>query len=384
MLKYILQKCLYGISLLFGVVSLVFFLFALNPADPARMMAGQYADTATLESIREAYGLDKPVIQRYGVYLQNLAPVSFSNGVSVKVPDLGISYNNGRSVSSILGETIPNSLLLAGGAIGLALVFGVLLGIIAAQNKDKPTDRFIISISALGMAGPSFFVGMLVAWLFGFKWAQEIQVPLVVIVILIALVAWLVKPQKNRVLYFVGFALAVTGSLLYDYSISIPGTGLTMSGSWKEIHPFLGETIAPQHLILPLLTLGVRPLSVITQLTRNSLLDVLSSDFIRTAKAKGLSQSRIIWYHAIPAALNPVITAASGWFAGMLAGAVFVEFIFGWRGLGLELFEALQREDQPVVMGAVLFFAAFFVVINILVDVCYAWLDPRIRLKNGD
>ncbi len=383
MLQFVLQKSLYGLSLLFGVVSVVFFLFALNPADPARMMAGQFADAETLEGIREAYGLDKPVLERYGLYLEKLSPVSFNDGIALKSPDLGVSYNNARPVSEILAETIPNSLLLAGGAIGLALILGVVLGMVSAQNKDKPLDRFIISVSALGMAGPSFFVGMLVAWLFGFRWSQEIYLPWIVLILLVGVIAWMVKPPTNRVIHVIGFLLAVTGTIFYDYGLTLPGTGLPMSGSWREIHPFLGETIAPQHLILPLLTLGVRPLAVITQLTRNALLDVLSQDYVRTAKAKGLSQRRVLWVHALPMALNPVITAASGWFAGMLAGAVFVEFIFGWRGLGLELFEALQREDQPVVMGAVLFFAAFFVLINILVDVCYAWLDPRIRLKNS-
>src|SRR5690606_33995549 len=140
-----------------------------------------------------------------------------------------------------------------------------------------------------------------------------------------------------------------------------------------------GKHLTLKNLILPSLTLGIRPLAVITQLTRNSLLEIMSKDYIRTAFAKGLSKRQVIKRHALKNALNPVITAVSGWFAGMLAGAVFVEFIFGWNGLGKEIVYALNTLDQPVIMGAVLVIAISFIVINILVDIIYGILDPRVR-----
>ena len=155
-----------------------------------------------------------------------------------------------------------------------------------------------------------------------------------------------------------------------------------MTGSLYEIDDF-GENIFIQwkNLILPALVLGIRPLAVVIQLMRNSLLEVLSLDYIRTAKAKGLSQYQIIKNHALNNALNPVVTAVSGWFASMLAGAVFVEYIFNWNGLGKEIVIALDTLDLPVIMGSVLVIATLFITINILVDIIYSWLDPRIRLE---
>lgn len=168
----------------------------------------------------------------------------------------------------------------------------------------------------------------------------------------------------------------IFGFLLHEF------TGLNMTGSLYGVDDFgNGSHLQWRNIILPAIVLGIRPLGVVIQLMRNSLLEVLSQDYIRTARAKGLSEIRIIRKHALKNALNPVVTAISGWFASMLAGAVFVEYIFGWNGLGKEVVEALNTLDLPVIMGSVLVIAATFVVINILVDVIYAWLDPRIRLE---
>jgi peptide/nickel transport system permease protein len=181
------------------------------------------------------------------------------------------------------------------------------------------------------MSAPSFFSGIIIAWLFGYE--------------------------------------------LSEY------TGLNMTGSLFSIDPFEGEVLTLKNLILPAFTLGVRPLAIIVQLTRSSLLDVLGQDYIRTAKAKGLSYFSVIFKHALKNALNPVITTLSGWFASLLAGAVFVEYIFGWKGIGKELFDALEKYDFPVAMGITLFLATIFVVVNIIVDILYAVLDPRVRLN---
>ena len=190
----------------------------------------------------------------------------------------------------------------------------------------------ILFVSVLGMSLPSFFSSILVAWFFAY--------------------------------------------LLHDY------TGLSMTGSLYEVDDYgRGSFLQLKNLILPALTLGIRPLSVIIQLSRNSLLEVLSMDYIRTATAKGLSKFMVIFKHALRNALNPVVTAVSGWFASLLAGAVFVEYIFAWNGIGKEIVDALNKMDLPVVMGAVLFIASIFVIINILVDLIYGWLDPRIKIS---
>ena len=153
-----------------------------------------------------------------------------------------------------------------------------------------------------------------------------------------------------------------------------------MTGSLYELDNF-GERnqLRLKNLILPAIVLGIRPLAVVIQLMRNSLLETLQQDYIRTARAKGLNQTQIIKRHALKNSLNPVVTAISGWFASMLAGAVFVEYIFGWNGLGKEIVNALNTLDLPIIMGAVLVIASLFIIINIIVDIIYVWLDPKMR-----
>lgn len=186
-------------------------------------------------------------------------------------------------------------------------------------------------IAILGISVPSFFAAIIIAWLFGFEWRQY--------------------------------------------------TGLNMFGSLYEVDPFKGETLALQNVILPAIALGIRPLAIITQLTRSSMLDVLSQDYIRTATAKGLSRRLVIAKHALRNALNPVLTAVSGWLASLLAGAFFIEYIFNWRGLGKVTVDALTTSDFPVVMGSVLIVAIIFISINIVVDILYGVLDPRVRIS---
>ncbi len=165
----------------------------------------------------------------------------------------------------------------------------------------------------------------------------------------------------------------VFGILLHDY------TGLQITGSLFEIDEVTGEKyLVLKNLVLPAFTLGIRPLAIITQLTRSSMLDVLSQDYIRTAYAKGLSKTKVIFQHALRNALNPVITAITGWFAELLAGAFFIEYIFGWKGIGKITVDALEKLDYPVVMGSVLMSALIFIVINMLADVLYRFIDPRI------
>lgn len=342
---------------LFGVVTVIFFLFAVLPGDPARMMLDQNENSEQLAIIKKKYGFDKPVGVQYLYYLNDLSPISFHStnendytylaegkyfaaklftigGTTtvLKTPYLRESFQkSGKKVTRVIGDTLPNTVVLAVFAIIIAIIIGVALGIVSALYKDTWLDRLIALVSTLGMSLPSFFAAILFAWVFGF--------------------------------------------LLHRY------TGLNMTGSLYEVDDFgKGSYISWKNIILPSVVLGIRPLGVVIQLMRNSLLEVLGMDYIRTARAKGLSELHIIRRHALKNALNPVVTAISGWFASMLAGAVFVEYIFGWNGLGKEVVEALNTLDLPVIMGSVLVIAATFVLINILVDLIYAWLDPRIRL----
>lgn len=356
MTAYLLNKLGYALLTLLGVVTVIFFLFTVLPGDPARMMLDQNENSEQLAIIKKKYGFDQPVYKQYLYYLNDLSPVSvhannpddytylsqnkyqylalfkFSSATLVlKAPYLRESFQkSGKPVAEVIGETLPNTFVLAVSSILIAIVFGLVLGVFSALVKDSKTDRAIQVLSTLGMSLPSFFSAILFAWFFAY--------------------------------------------ILHRY------TGLGMTGSLYELDDF-GEKYAVQwkNLILPAVVLGIRPLAVVIQLMRNSLLETLAQDYIRTARAKGLSEFQVIKNHAFKNSLNPVVTAISGWFASMLAGAVFVEYIFGWNGLGKEIVEALNTLDLPVIMGAVLTIAVMFVLINILVDVAYAWLDPKIR-----
>ncbi|WP_271855486.1 ABC transporter permease [Patiriisocius marinus] len=356
MISYILQKIGYALLTLFGVVTVIFMLFMVLNADPAKDMLGQNQNAEQVAAVEKKYGLDKPLWDQYVLYVNDLSPISFHSTnpedytylkeqkysaiplfsfgnvtTVIKFPYLRESFQkSGKKVSAVISETLPNTFILAISSIVIAMFLGVFLGVISVVDKDGWLDKLIQLISTFGMSVPSFFSAILFAWFFGF--------------------------------------------LLHEY------TGLNMTGSLYEVDDFgNGKYIQWKNLILPAVVLGIRPLAVVSQLMRNSLLEVLSQDYIRTAKAKGLSMSTIIRRHALKNALNPVVTAISGWFASMLAGAVFVEFIFGWNGIGKEIVDALNKSDLPVIMGTVIVIASLFILINIFVDILYGWLDPKIR-----
>ncbi|MFT6843855.1 MAG: ABC-type dipeptide/oligopeptide/nickel transport system permease component [Flavobacteriales bacterium] len=415
MIKNLLNKLTYGVAVLFGVATLVFLLFALKPGDPVRMMGGQFVDEATKHAIEVDLGLNYSTGFRYIQYLNDLSPISYYQeeglfsikrvqisgynivgNVWVKFPYLRKSYQTKLPVTRIIANTFPSTALLACISMLFALFFGIILGVFSALKKGTLFDQSALFVSVLGMSGPSFFMAILLSWLGGFVWYQFIQVPILPLVL--GLLLFFLKVRKGILpaikQLFIGLVLGfvltfilniLVSTLHWDwlnpmlYHISLPGTGLNMTGSLTDIHPFEGEYTSWKNLILPALTLGIRPLAVVVQLTRNTLLEVLNEDYIRTATAMGLSRNKIIFKYALKNSLAPVITTISGWFASLLAGAVFVEFVFGWKGLGLTVFNALEKEDMPVVMGCVLFFASIFVIINILVDITYNLLDPRTR-----
>ena len=354
-LSFFLKKSISGLLVVFGVSALVFFLFNLLPGDPARMMLGQRADVQSVQSINRELGLDQPPLKRFAIYLNDLSPVcllskdpqssifadaakygettqllSFGErSIYIKQPYLRRSYQSNRLVGEILVDSLKGTFILSIAALLLASFVGIPLGVVSAVRKNKFADHAIGMIAAFGMALPSFFAAVIIAWLFGF--------------------------------------------VLSDF------TGLEMTGSLYRVDPFIGPVIEWKNLILPSITLGIRPLSVIIQLTRSSMLEVLSLDFVRTAKAKGLESRVVLLRHALRNALNPVLTAVSGWFGSLLAGAVFIEYVFNWKGIGKVTVDSLETYDLPVVMGAVLMVSCFFILINIAVDLLYGVLDPRVR-----
>ena len=407
---YVIRKLLYGLLVLLGVVLLVFTLFSFVP-DPARELAGQNESEEVIQSIRKKYRLDLSYGQRLRYFMNDLSPVAIhdisSDGTSyldesqgrwavmdlsekqllMKKPYLGRSFLSNKNVSTILSEALPGTVVLAITAIVFAMFFGILFGIMAAIKHHSVWDHLAIVVTSIGMSGPSFFMAILIAWIGGVLLYDSVPLPIWPIVgvgigYLLSRWKW---ESKRWFVYSLGGGVLIWFVLVIFFGgagafIHLPGTGLSTTGSLYEIDVWEGKELAIRNLILPALTLGIRPLSVITQLTRSSLLEVMGENYIRTARAKGLRPRQVIVKHALRNALNPVITAASGWFASMLAGAVFVEFVFGWKGIGFEIFQALEKNDLPVVMGGVLFIASIFVVINLLVDILYGWLDPRARL----
>jgi peptide/nickel transport system permease protein len=340
------------------VTTIIFLLFNVLPGDPARMVLGQRTDISTVEAVRKDLGLDKPLIAQYFNFLNDLSPISVHQRTApghywyldpskyapyfiltglgpdwtlvLKKPYLRRSFQSKREVADILAEAFPKTLLLATVSILFAMVVGIGIGILCAIKKDSLIDRASLVLSVMGMSVPSFFAAILIAWIFAF--------------------------------------------LLADY------TGLNMFGSMYTVDDFgEGEYLDLKNLILPAFTLGIRPLAIVVELTRNSMLEVLSQDYIRTARAKGLTPYRVITRHALRNALNPVVTALTGWFASLMAGAVFVEYVFDWKGIGVVIVDALEKYDFPVIMGAVLFISVILVIINIFADILYGYLDPRIQ-----
>jgi peptide/nickel transport system permease protein len=346
-LKKILLKILTALSVLIGIVGLVFLMFQ-GFGDPAKMIVGQTGDKRTLENIRKDLYLDQPKWKQFLLYVNDVSPIAvhteadikkkelrgyFFGGekkLAIKVPYLRKSYQSKKEVIAVLADALPATLILALTAMIIATFLGILLGVISAVYKNTWIDSTAMITSIAGISAPSFFIAIVIAYVFGF--------------------------------------------------VLQPYTGLSITGSLYEIDAVTGQRyLALKNLILPAITLGIRPLAIIAQLTRSAMLDVLGQDFIRTAIAKGLPYKKVVVNHALRNALNPVVTAITGWFAELLAGAFFVEYIFGWKGLGKITVNALEKLDYPVVMGSVLLSAIIFIVINMLADLLYAIIDPRLR-----
>lgn len=306
MITYILRKLFYTLLVLVGVVLVTFFIRP--PGDPARVLLGQRADSASVAALREQLGLDKPLYYQVGTYMANL-----TRG------DLGRSIASQRPVTETIMERLPATALLATTSIVIATLLGVLFGVIAAWRPNSWVDSATMSLSLLGISLPAFVVGLLLVLLFG--------------VIL----------------------------------------------EWFPISGYIDR--GPEYIVLPMVTLAIRPLAIIARVTRSSMLEVLGQDYIRTARAKGLSTATVFVKHALRNALNPVVTTVSAWFAGLLAGTYFIEFIFNWPGIGLAAFNAIEKLDYPVIQGTVLFTAVIFVVVNTVADVLYGYIDPKVRIS---
>ena len=354
--KFILKRLFSGLLVIIGVVVFIFLLFNVLPVNSARMTLGQRTDAASQKAIERELRLNLPWYSRLGYYFNDISPVSyhhlsddshptwippkssyvklFTAGQStwvLKQPNLGRSFQSRRKVSEILMENFPPTAILALCAIVLASVIGIVLGVFAALKQYSFWDNAILFISNIGISQPSFFAAFIIAMVFG---------------------------------YYLGHI-----------------TGLSPQGPLVWVDDDGHVIYVWRNLILPVIALGIRPIAIITQLTRSSMLDVLSMDYVRTARAKGLSYYVVIFKHALRNALNPVITSISGWLAALFTGAYFIEEVFNYNGLGSQTISAIRNFDFPVVIGLSLFVAIVFVVMNIATDSLYALVDPRVRVE---
>jgi len=323
LLSTILKRIAYGLILLVAVIVLNFILIHLAPGDPAETIAGEMggATAEMLASIRATYGLDKPLYEQLWLYLSRVAQ-----------GDLGQSFYFNTAVTDLILQRLPATLLLVISALLLAIVLGTLMGVIAARKPNGWFSHFITILALVGYSAPVFWTGLM-------------------LVILLASV----------------FPIFPVSGM---YDVTLQGSGLL----------YVLDVL--HHLVLPMLTLAIIYLAQYSRLARASMLDVLGSDYIRTARAKGLAENVVVYKHALRNAVLPVVTIAGLQFGQILSGAVLVETVFNWPGLGRLAFDSILRRDHPTILGILFFSAMLVVIVNILTDFTYRLIDPRI--KTGD
>lgn len=305
MISYIIRRVLQSFIVLIGVSVAVAAMTQFVPGDPAVAMLGETASPAALEQLREEMGLNEPFHVQYFHFIERL----------VTEGSLGTSIRTNREVLVELVDRLPNTLILTVGAVVLSSVIGISSGVLAAVNRGKPADVGVLIATTAGLSVPSFWVALLMIWLFSVK------------------LGW----------------LPVTGA-----------------GSWK-------------HAIMPILTLSIPSVATKSRLTRSAMLESLGQDYIRTSRAKGLRERQVIVTHALRNALLPVLTIIGLQFGALLGGAFITEVIFGWPGVGQLAVNSILQRDFPVVQGTVLLVTSAFIFTNLIVDIAYAWVDPRIR-----
>jgi ABC-type dipeptide/oligopeptide/nickel transport system permease component len=318
--------------LLLGVSLVVFVVSHLVPGDPARVLAGPFATETDVERLRTVYGLDRPLGEQYLGYLGR-----------VLQGDLGKSFRSQRPVSVELADRLPATIELTAAALLIGIPLGFWLGVSAARRQNGLADNIATLGSIAGISVPLFWIGLMLAALFG-----------------VAL-QWL--PFSGRTAAFTDLQ-RVSGLLLVD---------ALLARDWAV----LGDGL--RHLILPAITLSVVPLALVSRVTRASFIEVLRQDYIRTARAYGFSEPTIMRQHAAKNALLPLVTLLGVLVPSLLNGAVLTETVFSWPGVGTLLLNSIAGRDYAVIQGAALLFATFYVLANLLVDISYAWLDPRTR-----
>lgn len=337
MLRYLFHRILMLLPTLLGISVAVFLMVQMVPGDPAQVILGERATPESLERLRQELGLDQPVHVQLGRYLGGLV-----------TGDLGRSIKSHALVSEELVARFPATFELTLVSMLFACSIGVTIGVLSAIRRGSAIDGLGMTVSLAGVSMPIFWLGLVMITTFAVKLG--------------------LFPVSGRIGTFT-YVPTVTGLILVDSLLA------------GDLNAF-GDAL--HHLVLPGITLGTVPAAVIVRMTRSSVLEVIREDYVRTAWAKGLSERTVILRHALRNASIPVVTVVSLQFGYLLGGAVITETIFAWPGVGRWLLEAVHARDFPVIQGGVLVVAAAFVTINLLADILYAWLDPRISYDSGD
>jgi len=358
MLRFILRRLLLTIPVLFGIVFVVFAIARLLPGDPCVAALQERATPAACAIFNARYGLDQPIPNQFWIYLTDLAR-----------GDLGNSISQGRPVTEILVERLPLTVELTLFALTLATVVGILLGVISAARRNSAVDVGTMVGANIGVSTPVFVLGLILIWFFAVVLKDT---PLVL------------PPGGRLTAGITVVPLAETWGLtevqgplraIVDFFSNMYVVNSLITGQWEA----LGDAV--RHLILPAVALATIPLSIIARMTRSSLLEVLGQDYIRTARAKGLGERGVVLRHGLRNAILPVVTVVGLSLGGLLSGAVLTESIFGLSGIGKMITEGVSSRDYAVVQGLTLVTAVMYVIVNLIVDVSYGFLDPRIRLQ---
>ena len=331
MTRYIIRRLLWAVVLFIGVTVISFILFFLVPADPAKLACGRACTQADVQRVGHSLGTDRPVYFQYGKFLGRLMPISFSGGVHLKTPDLGRSYVNRQSVNSIVISAAPVTASLVGGAVILWMLIALPIGIFSALRPRSLLDRASMTGVLIGISAHPIWIGLILS-------------------------------------YIIGYQLHLT----------------PISGYANVFNPLIGQAGGPvqwaYHLILPWITFAVLYAALYVRMIRANVLETMNEDYVRTARAKGASESRVMVKHILRNALLPVVTMLGMDISLALGGAVFTESVFGLPGLGYSSIQGLTNYDTPTVMGIIVFATTAIIVLNLMVDLVYAWVDPRIRL----
>lgn len=331
--KFILRRLLLLIPILLGLTVVIFMLIRLLPGDPAGAILGERATPESLERVRAALGLDRPLIEQYWEYVSGLARL-----------DLGSSFLSGRDVTTDFMQRFPATIELTVAAMIFALSLGIPLGMLTAKRRGTWIDGTGTALSLIGISIPIFFLGLMLKWMFAIQWP--------------------ILPDSGRIDLITYYIPRVTNFMTVD---------AILAGEWG------GFMDALRHLILPGVALGTIPLAIIMRITRASVIDVLNEDYVRTANAKGLRSNIVNRRHVLRNALLPVITVIGLQLGLLLGGAILTETIFGWGGVGKWIYDAVVNNDYQVIQSGVLLLAMIFILVNLAVDVGYAYLNPRIR-----